>query len=189
MAAQRNVQVQTTTPVQDETGWDKSVHEVRVNIGAWGIQTVRVGSHQAASPKGHVVVGVGQTITYVHDAASLDKMCEAWAAALVMSERLGLTGELPPDSWTKPASLAVGVSVRLEGPQEFDILGIASGASPDGHAHVVLRTPRISWRIYDNAAMWSFIEGWSAALDAGIAIFGGGGEAFRFKAANRRSLP
>jgi len=54
------------------------------------------------------------------------------------------------------------------------------------HGHVILSVGRLTFRIYDNAAMFSYVEAWSQALDLGV-IFGGGGVAFQQTLTRRRA--
>ena len=57
------------------------------------------------------------------------------------------------------------------------MLGLGIGASPNGHAHIVVRVGRSIVHVYDRGALEAYVGAWTAALDHRH-VFGGGGEAF-----------
>jgi hypothetical protein len=120
--------------------------------------------------RGYVLLRSPNTLTYCMSSGAVVGCLSSWLLAWEQAcPQLPETASAParPDYRDRVTSAAT-----LEGtPNPRLVKFFDAGRSPTGTAHVLVRTGPVNARVYDQAGLFSFVEGWVAAHEAADAAF------------------
>lgn len=115
----------------------------------------------------YVSVRIAETLVYGYDLPAVGGFARAWARAKTMERLVPPTVSVPEVDLTQH----VGALISARGGMAFECTGIASAASPNGRAHLVVRVGRVRWHVYDRAALNAHCGVWATAFDHARRLF------------------
>lgn len=154
-----------------------------LNIRIAGDQPFTMDSHThgttAVVTRKHVLsrvlsIQLGSLLTYAHSHKAVRELADIWEDAAELGRRFLPAVVNPNNPAVAYDHAEIGVVLRLADYTPADKIGtqgIGAGASPDGHAHLVVRTGPLVVRAYDMAAVMSWADSWHTAEHAATALW------------------